>query len=202
MNVALSLVRRDYWTGKKFRFILTIFYICFIIHSGSAQNLSSCPITKSSIWFLKKYGINLGVNYQDSGLWWVSQHIISLPYPVTSHWWVSILDTICYMKTWNSTSKSFAQLQLITSPDKYFPFCGITYEFLGTNYFIPKRWPMSPLQLSLSPRAQASSYATGSNVNLIVFCAVYYQARIKWTQDWCTTSLQKPKAVHAKSKRQ
>jgi len=31
-------------------------------------------------------------------VWWVLQQIISLPYPVTSHWWVSILDK-CYMKT-------------------------------------------------------------------------------------------------------
>ena len=34
-------------------------------------------------------------------VWWVLQQIISLPYPVTSHWWVSILDRICCMKTWN-----------------------------------------------------------------------------------------------------
>jgi len=34
---------------------------------------------------LLKNLINLGVNYQDSGLWWVLQQIIGLPYSVTSH---------------------------------------------------------------------------------------------------------------------
>ena len=33
-------------------------------------------------------------------------------------------------------------------------------EFLETNYCIPKRWPMGPLQQSLAPLAQTSSYAT------------------------------------------
>jgi len=33
-------------------------------------------------------------------------------------------------------------------------------EFLGTNYCIPKRWPMGPLQQSFPPLAQTSSYAT------------------------------------------
>ena len=53
-------------------------------------------------------------------VWWVLQQITSLPYPVTSHCWVSVLYRICYMKTWNSISKSFTQSKLITSPDKYF----------------------------------------------------------------------------------
>jgi len=33
-------------------------------------------------------------------------------------------------------------------------------EFLGTNYCIPKRWPMGPLQQRLLPLAQTSNYAT------------------------------------------
>ena len=38
--------------------------------------------------------------------------------------------------------------------------CGIMYEFLGSNYCIPKWWPTGTLQLSLPPAAQNSSYAT------------------------------------------
>ena len=90
----------------------------------------------------------------------VLQQIISLLYPVTSRWWVSILDRCC-MKLWNSTLKLFTQLKLITSPDKYFLFLwNNVYEFLGTSYCIPKQWPMGPLQLSLPPLAQTPSYAT------------------------------------------
>jgi len=85
-------------------------------------------------------------------VWWIFQQIISRPYPVTSHWWVSILDRICYMKTWNSILKSITQLKLIKSPYNYFLLLwNNVYEFLGTNYCIPKRWPIGPLQLSFSP---------------------------------------------------
>ena len=57
--------------------------------------------------------------------------------------------------------KSFKQLKLTTSPDKYFPFLwNNVYEFLGINYCTPKRCPKGPLQLSLPPLAQTSSYAT------------------------------------------
>jgi len=67
------------------------------------------------------------------------------------------------MKTTNSTLKSFNQLKLITSPDKYFPFLwNNVYDFLGTNYCAPKRWPKGPLQLSLPPLAQTSSYTTAA----------------------------------------
>jgi len=57
--------------------------------------------------------------------------------------------------------KAIYQLKLVTSPDKYFLFLwNNLYEFLGTNYCIPKRWSMGPLQLSFPPLAQTSSYAT------------------------------------------
>jgi len=46
MNVVLSLMRRDQWTGRKSRFGLTTF--AFVVYSGSAQNLP-IPIIKSSI---------------------------------------------------------------------------------------------------------------------------------------------------------
>jgi len=36
--------------------------------------------------------------------------------------------------------------------------------FLGTNYCIPKRWPMGLLQQSFPPLAQTSSYATGYEI--------------------------------------
>jgi len=56
------------------------------------------------------------------------------------------------MKTWNSTLKLFPQFKVITSPDKYFLFLWNNVDdFLGTNYCIPKRWSMGPLQLSLPP---------------------------------------------------
>jgi len=32
-------------------------------------------------------------------VWRILQQVISLPYAVTSHCWVSVLDRICYMKT-------------------------------------------------------------------------------------------------------
>jgi len=84
-------------------------------------------------------------------VWWIFQQIITRPYTVASHWWVSILDRICYMKKWNSTSKSFTQLKLIKSPDKYFLLLwNNVYEFLGTNYCIFKRWPMGLLRLSFA----------------------------------------------------
>jgi len=68
---------------------------------------------------------------------------------------------ICYRKTWISTLVIY-QLKLITSPNKYFLFLwNNLYEFLGTNYCINKRWSMVPLQLSLPPLAQTSSYVTG-----------------------------------------
>ena len=85
----------------------------------------------------------------------VLQQIISLPYPVTSHWWVSILDRERCMKTWNSTLKSFTQLKLITSTDNYFLFLwNNVYEFSGTNNCIPKRWPMGRAGLRGEQRGQ------------------------------------------------
>jgi len=43
----------------------------------------------------------------------------------------------------------------------YFLFlCSNLYEFLGTNYCKPERWPMGLLQLRLPLLAQTSSYAT------------------------------------------
>jgi len=116
-------------------------------HGGA--KLASCPgrhLTSLCLWE-----------------WWILQQTLSLPYPVTSHWWVSILDRICYMKTWYSTLKSFPQLKLIASPDKYFLFLwNSVYAFLGSHYCIPKQWPMGPLQLRLPPLAETSSYATDS----------------------------------------
>jgi len=65
------------------------------------------------------------------------------------------------------TLKSFTQLKLITSLDKYFLFLwNNVYQFLETNYCIPKPWPMGPFQLSVPPLGQTSSYATGYNVHL------------------------------------
>jgi len=59
-------------------------------------------------------------------------------------------------KTWISTSKSFTQLKLITSLFLW----NSLYEFLGTNYCVPERWSMGPLQLSLPSLAQTFYYAT------------------------------------------
>ena len=74
------------------------------------------------------------------------------------------------MKTGNSTLKSFKQLKLITSPDKYFLFLwNNVYEFLGTNYCMPQRWPKGPFKLSLPPLAQTSSYGTGCKHDVIVY---------------------------------
>ena len=110
-------------------------------------------------------------------VWWIFQQIISWPSTVTSHWWLSILDTICYMKTWTSTLKSFTQLKLIKSPDNYFlllwnnsafvEYLLFVYEFLGTNYCIHKRWPMVLLRLSFAPLDHTSSNATAHMVNLM-----------------------------------
>jgi len=48
----------------------------------------------------------------------------------------------------NSYFEVIYQLKLVTSPDKYFLFLwNKLYECLGTNYCIPKRWSMGPLQL-------------------------------------------------------
>jgi len=101
--------------------------------------------------------------------WWVLQQIIILAYSVASHWWVSILDRICYMKTWNSILKSFTQPKLMTSPDICFLFLwNNVYESLGTNYCIPKRWLMGPLQLSL--RHRLKPLVTPLNTGLQQWC--------------------------------
>jgi len=94
MNVVLSLMQRDQWTAQKIRFWTYRYCICFVVYSGSAQNLPLCPINKSSIWRLEAKLNYLGVNYQESSLWWLLQQIISLPYPATSHWWVSIFGYV------------------------------------------------------------------------------------------------------------
>jgi len=52
MNVVLSLMRRDQWTTEKISF--WTYYICFVVYSGSAQNLHPCPIIKSSILVLSR----------------------------------------------------------------------------------------------------------------------------------------------------
>jgi len=41
MIVVLSVVRRDQWTAQKIPF--WSYYICCVVCSGSAQNLSPCP---------------------------------------------------------------------------------------------------------------------------------------------------------------
>jgi len=57
--------------------------------------------------------------------------------------------------------KVIYQLKLVTSPDKYFlDLWNNFYRSLGTNYCIPKRWSMGPLQLGLPPLTQTFSYAT------------------------------------------
>jgi len=111
---------------------------------------------------------------------WVLQQIISLPYPVTSHWWVSMLDR-CYMKTWNSTLKLFTKLKLIKSHDNYFLLLwNNVYEIFGTNHRTSKRWPMGPLQLSLPPPlAQIPSYATGCS---ILLCACVHGVNTEFSQ--------------------
>jgi len=44
--------------------------------------------------------------------------------------------------------KSFTELKLIKSPDNYFLLLwNNVYGLSGTNYCIPKRWPMDPLRL-------------------------------------------------------
>ena len=52
MNVVLSLVRRDQLTAQRIPF--WTYDICFVVYSGSAQNLSPCPTIKSSIWCLEE----------------------------------------------------------------------------------------------------------------------------------------------------
>jgi len=57
--------------------------------------------------------------------------------------------------------KVISPLKPITSPDKYFLFLwNNAYAFLGSHYWIPKQWPMGPLQLNLPPLTETSSYAT------------------------------------------
>jgi len=83
------------------------------------------------------------------------------------------------MKTWNSTVIYPIEAHF-TSPDKIFCFCGITYEFFGTDYCIPERWPMGPFQLSLLPLAQTSSYATGSDWHIANAQLLYHKNRLFW----------------------
>jgi len=52
MNVVLSLVRGGEWTAEKIPF--WTYYICFVVYSGSAQNLPPSPIIRSSIWCLEE----------------------------------------------------------------------------------------------------------------------------------------------------
>jgi len=81
MNVVLPQMRRDQWTPQKISF--WTYYSWFVVYSGSAQNLPPCPIIKSSSWYLEEKWNS----HKNSGLWWALQ-IISLPNPVTSHWWL------------------------------------------------------------------------------------------------------------------
>jgi len=162
MNVLLSLVRSNQWTAQKIGLGLITFVLLF---TQPCPDSTPCPIIKSSIWCLqcRESGINLGVNYQDSGLWWALHQIIGLPYSITSHWWVSILNRICYsyMKRWNFY---FTQLKLITSSDKCFLFLWNIVWVFGNLLSHTKHWLMGPLQLNLPPSlAQTSSYATGCN---------------------------------------
>jgi len=68
--------------------------------------------------------------------------IISLLYPVTSHWWVSILYSICDMQTWHSNFKVNYPIEYHCITRKIFSV--FVYEFLWTNDCIPKPWPWAP----------------------------------------------------------
>jgi len=140
MNVVLILIRRDHWTAQEIPFLT--YRICDLgvvtrgwrgYSSPGAENPNN--VTRTSFntvhWHPKAIRFEHGGaklvscpgRHQASlcpWVWWIFQQIISRPYTVTSHWWVSILYRICYMKTWNSTLKSFTQLKLIKSPDNYF----------------------------------------------------------------------------------
>jgi len=59
-------MRRDQWTTQKIPF--RTYYICFVVYSSSAQNLPSCLIISQAFGAYKKSGVNLGVNYQNSGV--------------------------------------------------------------------------------------------------------------------------------------
>jgi len=52
MNVVSSVVQKINELLKKVPF--WIYYIYFVVYSGSAQNLPPCPIIKSSIWCLEE----------------------------------------------------------------------------------------------------------------------------------------------------
>jgi len=57
-------------------------------------------------------------------------------------------------------AKTYADIYVARASEDLSPYLYNVCEFLGTNYCIPKRWPMGPLQQSLPPLDQTSSYAT------------------------------------------
>jgi len=68
MNVVLSLMRIDQWPAQKIPF--WTWYVCFVVYSDSAKYLPHAhhKVTNNLFGAWKKSGINLGVNYQDSGV--------------------------------------------------------------------------------------------------------------------------------------
>jgi len=54
-------------------------------------------------------------------VWWILQQIISRPYPVRIHCWVSILVRVLHENV-KFYFKVITQLKLIASPNKYFVF--------------------------------------------------------------------------------
>jgi len=87
MNVVLSLMQRDQWAAQKCGFGRRPTKFILLFTQAVPRIYSYAPSLSQAFDARKKSRINLGVNYQDSGLWWVLQQIISLPYQVTSHWW-------------------------------------------------------------------------------------------------------------------
>jgi len=188
MNVVLLLIRRDQWTAQEIPFLT--YHICDlgVVTRGWRGYSSLCaknPNNVTSTFFNTVHWVQKAIRFEHGGakldscpgrhqaslrpcVLWILQQIISRSYTVTSHWWISILDRICYMKTWNSALKSFTQLKLIKSPVNYFLLLwNNVYAFFGTNYCIPKWWPMGPLRLSSAPLAQTSSFDTAPHICVV-----------------------------------
>jgi len=128
-------MRRDQWTAQKCRFGLTTFVLLL---TQAVPRIHPMPHHQLKHLMLRRK-VELIPRFRSV----VVLQTISLLF--TSHWWASISDRICCMKIWNSTLKSFTQLKLITSADKYFLFLwNNVHEVLGTNYCIHKGWLMAP----------------------------------------------------------
>ena len=70
-------------------------------------------------------------------------------------------------------------MKLIKSPDDYFLLLwNNVHEFFGTNYCIPKRWPMDPLRLRFAPLAKTSSYATACDISK---SRLFFAFAIRWS---------------------